>query len=466
MPKRGFLGLGVIGFFLMLFLLFYFLNSTGFLEVTGFASHEGPTNLTINEVLITKIGLVNGNINVVNGSLHIYDNVACAVDYELTSGGTTNLTLNIYSPRNSVENPNKIFFNIFNDNLEETECKDNVCLAYYNVTEYIFGNWRCAASWDNRLEVSNELEMENSAPILVKNIQDINLNLDGSYAGIDLDDYFKDLENDDLEYGAVGQSYLAVEIKSNGDVKFYNTENYEGTEKIKFRAHDGLKGTFSNEIIVKVGSGISSTPVVCNSVWDCNWGECVNGKQKCAYFDRNNCGINTGKPNDLTKDCEISQAGSGSVKPLVLTGTLEIEKPALSGMKRTLVLVGIVVIVLAMAGFGVYLLYRKPAAKESVELVQQPRQNIQQQEEAVNLPELQNYIEAALREGQGRQKIEMDLLKVGWQKSDIENNYNLIMLKKFVKEKLGSGFSKEKIMESLKSKGWKDDILNAVFKSV
>lgn len=469
MNKRGFLGFGVFGFFLMLFLLFYFLNSLGFIEITGFASHDGQTNLTVNKILFTKVSVVNNVPAIINESFNLHDSIACIVQHDLVQGGITNLSFVFYSPQNSVENPNKFFADVFNDTAEETRCEEDICFSYYNLTDYIFGDWRCAALWDNRMSISSTLAMNDSAPEFLEDIDDIILNKDGSYKNqskLDLDKYFLDLEGDDLEYGAVGQMHLVLNIKSNGEVQFLNPENFEGTETIKFRAHDGLKGTFSNDVVVTVGSGITSVlGAQCNFVWDCNWGECINGKQTCIYFDRNNCGSIQGKPADLERDCAGALATAGGKKPLVLTGDLDIEKPAVTGIKRTLMIVGIVVIVLALVGFGVYLLYRKPVARDVTKhpYVQQPVQQNLQTTQTVNFTELQNYIESALQEGQGRQNIEIDLLKVGWQKSDIESSYNIVILKKFVKDKLSNGVSKEDILKGLKLKGWSDDLINAVF---
>ena len=79
---------------------------------------------------------------------------------------------------------------------------------------------------------------------------------------------------------------------------------------------------------------------------------------------------------------------------------------------------------------------------------------------------MQNYIENAIKQGQGVQQIKTDLEKAGWNKKDIDDTMNYCTLKKFVSDKKQQGFTKEKIMESLKSKGWKDEIINKIFQEL
>src|SRR3989338_6932802 len=113
---------------------------------------------------------------------------------------------------------------------------------------------------------------------------------------------FSDIEDDKLIYGAVGQINIQIFVDENGIVAFSNPSKWEGYEYILFRAYDGELGTFSNNITIKVGSGTNqSGQAGCVTVWDCNWETCVNGKQNCVYFDRNNCGSDIDKPANLVR---------------------------------------------------------------------------------------------------------------------------------------------------------------------
>lgn len=475
MDKRGLIGLFALTFIFMLFLLFMFLKSTGFVEVTGYTVADGQ--FSVSEIIFTKLEYDDGDLVPADGDFGIYDNVGCVVDY--SGSNSTNLSIGFYSAQNSLGNPNEVYANIFNNTFEDITCSEDAngkaCLAKYNITSYSPGEWKCFTTWNSdQVMISDSLEMENKVPVLVKNIGNINLNIDGSYSNdkpIDLDDYFKDLEGVDLQYGAIGQKYLVIEVEDNGDVLFTNPGNYEGFEYIKFRAHDGIDGTFSNNVSVKVGEGVVDVLQVCNSIWDCNWAPCIGVQQRCVYYDKNNCGHDENKPNDLIQPCanDVGIPSGQGTKPIELTGTLEITKPLLNDTKKTLLLMGLVVLILAVLGFGSYLLFRK---KEKVELREPIREavvrqgGVQQTGQVVNLSDLYRYIETALQQGQQPQNIKQDLAKAGWQQRDIDAGFNYMGLKRFVAEKLKSGFGKEKIVESLKAKGWKDDLINSVFREL
>lgn len=482
MDKRGLIGLFAFGFIVLMFLLFMFLKSTGFVVVTGYTVADGDFSLS--NVVLKKVEFENGNKKLVDDDFHIYDSLACTASY--SGSNATNLSIGFYSSQNSTSNPNQFYSDIFVNSFGDVACLQDAngkaCIAYYNISNYVSGDWKCFATWNStsvvsdQVRISDPLEMINRAPILLKNIPNINLSLSGDYKDdseeIDLGDYFQDLERSSLKYGAVGQKYLVIAVDENGDVSFTNPSGYEGMEYVRFRAHDGVDGTFSNNFSIRVGEGFIDVLDVCNSVWDCNLGPCINGQQRCIYYDKNNCGHDEGKPNDLVQSCQASvgaDSGDGSKQPLQLTGTLEIKKSIFSGDKKTLLFVGLVVLVLFVIGFGCYLLFRK---KESTELMSPVREavvkqgGVQQTGQVVNLSDLYKYIEKALQRGQQLQKIKQDLINVGWQQRDVDAGFNYINLKRFVADKLNAGFSKDKVIESLKSKGWKRDIIEAIFRDL
>ncbi len=470
MDKRGSFSLGIFAFVFLMFLLFLFLRSVGFLGVSGLTSHD--SSLNVDNVTLTKVIIEDdGSIDAVEGEFHLYDTIGCAVDYT----GTGNLSIGIFSEENDLQNPNIFYPDILNDNITETVCTiSNTCLAYYNVTEYEPGNWLCYAEYGNSIKLSSELEMVNSPPALSRDIENIQISVNGSYinrSALDLDDYFQDLEDDNLDYDAVGQLYITVLIDNSGVVTFVNSQNYQGYENIKFRAKDDSGHVYSNNLTVTVGNPQAPQPVqTCGSVWDCTWSTCINGQQKCAYYDKNSCGNSTNKPLDLTRSCQVViNQQQAQTQPIDLGGEIEVTKPSLSGTKRILVMAGIGIILLLILSLGVYLLIKKGKKPEKKEDTKPVMQQIKQEPQKANinkLSELKTFIESSLQKGQTEQKIRSDLLNVGWLKKDVDYCFNYVALKKYVKEKLNTGFTKEKIVESLKAKGWDDAIVNDVLNSL
>ncbi len=476
MDKRGLIRFLAFGFFLLMFFLFAFLYSGGFIEITGYTTHEG---FSVNSTELSKIEISEeGDIVGVEGSFHKFDIIGCAFDYSGSAGGV-DLDAGFYSDIHTADDPNIVYADAFmiNPPPEEFLCDDasGACLAYYNVTSYEPGEWRCFIRYGENLITSEPIMMINSPPVFLEEIPDITLSLDGSYLGnetLDLRDYFEDFEGDEVTYGAVGHLHIGVDVED-GIVVFDNPENYEGVEVIKFRAHDGINGTFSNELRVIVGSGSAEDFGTCNSIWDCDWGQCINGIQECIYFDRNNCGNDADKPEDLARECESAMNIAQNQLPgggLQLTGTLEIEKPLVAGNQRSLIIIGVIVLVVLFVGFGVFLLIRNArkakvagGIKEEAKSAVQTEQVQQQTAADSGISQLTEYVEGVSSQNQNFNKMKSDLVGAGWNASDVDYAINFVKLKSFVKSKLAAGFSKDIIANSLKSKGWKDDMINKIF---
>src|SRR3989344_2731418 len=462
MDKRG-NSLHILGFLFVLFLLFLLLKSPGHFNLSGYVISDGESNISITEVLFSKLNVLNGSsfelIDTTEFSKK--DNIGCVVNYNANGNETFSLTIGFYSNEGSINDPDRIYVDIFNDSIDDTICDEvqHTCLAYYNITEYIAGEWRCFATYLHTTN-SNVLQMVNGEPLFLRPIQSLALEVDGSYSNesvLDLDDYFVDPEGDQLVYGVVGQRHINISIGNDGVVRFTNPTNWEGVETIIFRAYDGEIGTFSNNISIAVGSGINQLPPqVCSPFWDCSWNECQNGRQTCTYFDRNTCSVETGRPSDLIRDCtsyQMGEQGAASQTGPQLTNedlALSVTKPSITGTKRGLLFVGIVVLVLLIIGGAVYL-FISARKKSKVKTGEQKAVVATTSTNSSN--EIVNYITAALQQGQSEQKVKEDLLKAGWQKTDVSGAFNHIKLRNFVNEKIKAGFSKDKIIESLKMKG-------------
>ena len=466
-------------FILVLFALFLLLKGGGFLEITGHAVSD--SEFKVKNVSLTKVEILTKDSFRVLDTLkefYKYDNLGCIVQY---SGNASKLDVGFYSPNKNIDTSDKIYLDILNDNLDNTVCKNGICLAYYNVTDYVLGDWNCFSK-TNETKVSNKLEMKNKPPTFTGVIPQTSLTVSGEYSEngskINLKQYFSDLEGDKLTYGAVGQLYIEVSINENGLVSFANPNKYEGNELILFRAHDGISGTFSNNVVVKVGSGVARD---CIPVWDCTWGTCVNGKKTCTYSDKNNCEYDDQKPVNLVESCSTNPIGT-KTENKIMTGDLEsfsVEMGSVDDGKRGLLFIGLIVLILAVLGGGGYFIFtmkKKPkvvAQSSQQNNIQQTNQTVaqpttqtpkvEQTQNVTNLKDLQNYLVTQIKNGSNEQKLSEDLVKAGWNKKDIDSSFNYAKLKIFVDSKLAAGFSKEKIIESLKTKGWKDDLINSLF---
>ena len=138
--------------------------------------------------------------------------------------------------------------------------------------------------------------------------------------------------------------------------------------------------------------------------------------------------------------------------------------------KSNVLLIPIILFALGIISLGGYFIIKKLKDKKNTE---QPLKTTTIQPDLPAPPQIvqqanpmQNYIENAIKQGQGVQQIKTDLEKAGWNKKDIDDTINYCTLKKFVNDKKQQGFTKEKITESLKSKGWKDEMINKIFQEL
>jgi len=219
----------------------------------------------------------------------------------------------------------------------------------------------------------------------------------------------------------------------------------------------------------------------CSPLWDCQWSECENGQQTCAYFDRNNCEDESSKPQDLANQCQETTASEEvEVQREIPTAQVDVKK------KKSSLLIPVIIAGAAVIGSGIFLVVllirrkRKQAQQQTtVQQEQQPtEQNTTQQAQSAaqqaqsqtpqttTTPSIKTYIEQALQQNMQQEQIKSELQKAGWNMQDVEKEMNQALLRKFVNEKKQQGFSKDKIKESLKAKGWKDEIIDQIFKEL
>ena len=243
---------------------------------------------------------------------------------------------------------------------------------------------------------------------------------------------------------------------------------------VSFNGVNNLSSNYMEMIETLVRVEENNTPVnitpACNPLWDCQWSECKDGLQTCAYFDRNSCGDASTKPADLSNKCSVS-VGEQVVQQKPATAKVEVKS------KRKSFFIPLIVASIAAVGslaFLIFVLYKKNKEEikkpDSVSSAQpQATQAVgsnASQQTSQPADQLQVYVESSLQQGMSREQIIVNLEKAGWNKQDVEKSVNYVIIRKFVKDKLKQGFQKDKITESLKSKGWKDEVIEKIFKEL
>jgi len=101
----------------------------------------------------------------------------------------------------------------------------------------------------------------NDAPMLISDINNYSWSEDSSLDNeFDLNDYFMDVEGDELIYSVDGNLDINVDI-INGSVSFSQPMDWNGIEYVRFLADDGNLSTYSNEITLTVNN-VNENPVI------------------------------------------------------------------------------------------------------------------------------------------------------------------------------------------------------------
>src|SRR3989338_259926 len=513
MDKKG-SNLVIVSMFFVFLLLFVTIKYNEGFTITGLATANlGGSGLDIQDIVFVKLNFVRNDVPVISSESFFFkdDTIACFVDY--SSQSNNDFDVGFFTEGKDDKNPDVLFKNILTSNLENIRCDPSTtaCMVSYDVQSSKIGNWNCFVKANDQSVVSNSLRMKNRAPILINDIQDIYLNVDGSYIGspINLNDYFNDLDSSNLQYSAFGHKGIEIAVGNDGVVLFSNPLGLEGNQTIKFRAFDGEVGGFSNEVIIYVGGsgpgeGFDS---ICHVIWDCKWTECKDGLQNCIYFDKNNCSVPKTKPQDLVRSCVVNAQGVVAQSGLVQGSLPEALKlnpggeklSAVTGLNRILLIVGLilaVLIVISMVVLIVYKVYNKDKeplisnfGNESKVSIfsklnffsksktggvvdnktistEDTTQKIKPEDSkqlVSNTTELNDYIYNAISAGETDDKIKSDLLKAGWKQIDITNSLDYVKLKRFVDSKIKQGAQKDNLLNLLRSKGWKSSLIDSVF---
>lgn len=176
--------------------------------------------------------------------------------------------------------------------------------------------------------LTDNITIANTPPALISNISNIDWNEDTIVTGLNLYDYFSDVDGDNLTFAYSAVSNILIIIDSDGIVSFIPDTNWYGLRKVVFAANDSINTTYSNNVILTVndvpestesqssaatsggggGGGGGGGSYACTEEWYCTpWGACIDKIRTRTCYDLNNCGTTKNKPNE-TEACEYVAA--------------------------------------------------------------------------------------------------------------------------------------------------------------
>ncbi len=452
-------------------------------KLISFAATPTPPALQNGLINITFIGGKPEGNKIVSftGDFNKGDYLGCQVNFK--SDVIDPVDISIYTPgTTNLNNPFKKFTDVnrsVNANVTCGALAQNVisCFVVIQVYTIIPGEWRCLAKQGQNNLLSDSMTMAGSSILFTQNIPDITLTKEGTYVGkaVNVKDYISNPSNSVLQYFAIGAQYITATVQSDGNLIFANSQGFEGNESIIIRVYDGNAAILSNKINIVVGTH-QNIPVnitqECYPSWDCNiWGQCVEGVSVRTCNDSNSCNSEVGKP-ELTQTCQ--DTGTTARTQVNIQGTkqnVKLDTSFVSGITRIILIVLLILAVLGTGGFALYWFkFRKPGEviKQETKTNDQQNQAVQNtdkktQETSSNLGDMRRYAETMITQGQQEQKVKADLIAAGWNKVDVDNVVNYLVLKKFINFKIKAGFNKDKIKESLLAKGWKKELVEKIF---
>ena len=490
MNKSG--GLKLIVVFVMILLFLYFSNYRPDIKkddrsrnlLTGMIGAGDPPLEKIVSVDIVGLKIDGDQLRISQEDhLNFGEAVGCLIKFNAAV-----INVSIYDPnKQNINDPTIKFFNVNstyeNDTLEsDFTSVPHVVAVGYLPEEPLFGEWKCLAQTEDKINISTRLSMINQKPKLINVLRDIVVTSEQQNVTLNLKEYFEDPEQQTMHFSAIGYRHTGITINSEGNVTISNPRNYNGIEKIKFRAYDGIMGTLSNEVKIMLGSGIEAGSAgSCNIIWDCApWNECINGMQNRICIDTNNCNNPIGKPQEIQSCVPLQTNIYSNEQNDNLNGilgkkiTVQLDKRTIPDSLRNVIIVLIILLSFGLIGIIAYLIFIKSKAKKLKKEIKENKhfpnnenikQNVIVQEaKAINLSELEKYIDTALKQKISEQKIKKDLQSVGWKQNDIVHSFDIVNLRQFVSKKIKEGHKEGNIKLTLKTKGWNQGIIDEVFK--
>jgi hypothetical protein len=129
----------------------------------------------------------------------------------------------------------------------------------YNVTAVVLDPYSATDSKFWNLTVNNT----NRVPVFNRSIQNITWLEDTNLTeNITLDEYFYDLDGDDINYTVMGNVNITIVInQTTSNVSFYPDTDFYGVEYIVFVANDSYNSTYSNNVTLNI-TPVNDAPVL------------------------------------------------------------------------------------------------------------------------------------------------------------------------------------------------------------
>jgi hypothetical protein len=163
---------------------------------------------------------------------------------------------------------------------------------------------------------TDEIVIENTPPELYENISSLAWNEDTTLTGLNLFDYFRDTDNDNLTFFNSPVLSITLVIDSDGIVSFIPDLNFFGLRRMVFYANDSVNTTPSNNLTLTIndvpesttsppsssgssggGGGGGATATGCSEEWYClPWGYCYDTNRTRDCYELNDCGTEYAKP--------------------------------------------------------------------------------------------------------------------------------------------------------------------------
>jgi len=148
---------------------------------------------------------------------------------------------------------------LYSDNVSLFEIENETGLINFTPSIIDTGNYSILISVQDYTSdcpftktVSFELEINNSAPILLTNIPDQTWEENVELTGLNLNTYFTDPDNDSLNFTVSYGANMTINISNNGTVTFTPDSNTYGLSWAIFTANDSISTTNSNNVTLNV----------------------------------------------------------------------------------------------------------------------------------------------------------------------------------------------------------------------
>ncbi len=266
-----------------------------------------------------------------------------------------------------------------------------------------------------------------------------------------LREYFAEPDSQDIIFGVEGNEHIDVVIDVANNVSLYPEPGWSGTETIRFIADDGNFMTKSQDITLRVGSGLNQGPgELCTEIWNCSrWApeECPATRvQERSCEDINSCGTELRKPAE-SRTCSYMPEDTGIIEASADSAEIAQLSPELP--MKDIKLASLIISIFVLGGLISLVVIEKNKSGLNLE-----KEKKKKDIETESLARLLDYIRREMNEGADKDKIRSKLLYEGWNQYLVDRAFSEVeVLKDEIEE--GSGIEaivKESVFDKVRKK--------------